>query len=105
MITREDCIAMCGLDAEQVDAISEHEHLDIVPATALASYLLHRPKGESRIRTMIIDDIHRALAEGRKVHAAELVRALHHFLIEYPGAGPAEQEDFATRNIPATKPA
>jgi len=27
MITLEDCIGLCGLSRDQVDAIAEHEHL------------------------------------------------------------------------------
>jgi hypothetical protein len=36
------------------------------------------------IRTMIIDDIHKALDEGRVRHAAELFMALRHFLEHHP---------------------
>jgi hypothetical protein len=27
MITIEDCIALCGLTREEIDAVAEHEHL------------------------------------------------------------------------------
>ncbi len=27
MISLEDCIAMCGLDAKEIEAIAEHEHI------------------------------------------------------------------------------
>lgn len=86
MIALEDCIAMCGLDPEEVAAICEHEHIGDVPAAALASYLLHQPRGADRIRTMIIEDIHQSLDEGRVKHAAELVSVLRHFLHRHPEA-------------------
>jgi len=86
MISREDCIAMCGLSEDEVDALSEHEHIPEIAATALANYLLHQPHGSEKIRGMIIDDIHKALDEGRVKHASELFMALRHFLGEHPEA-------------------
>ena len=58
MISLEDCIAFCGLDKDEVAAISEHEHIPEIAATALADYLLKQPHGGEAIRTMITDDIH-----------------------------------------------
>lgn len=86
MISREDCIAMCGLDEDGIAALSEHEHIPEMSAAALAGYLLHEPHGGEKIRSMIIDDVHTALDEGRVEHAATLVMALRHFLNEHPEA-------------------
>jgi hypothetical protein len=86
MVSLEDCIGLCGLDEEEVLAISEHEHIPEIAAAALASYLLKLPHGGEAIRTIIIDDIHIALDEGRVRHAAELIMALRHFLEQYPDA-------------------
>jgi hypothetical protein len=68
------------------DAISEHEHIPEIAAAALADYLLHQPHGGETIRTMIIDDIHKALDAGRVKHAQELFMALRHFLDQHPEA-------------------
>ena len=84
MISLEDCIGLCGLDEEEVAAISEHEHIPEMAAAALANYLLTQPHGGETIRTMIIDDIHKALDEGRVRHSAELFMALRHFLEHHP---------------------
>ena len=84
MITLQDCIDLCGLDEDEVAAISEHEHVPEIAATALASYLLHQPHGSEAIRGMIIDDIHKALDDGRVKHAGELFGALQHFLRDHP---------------------
>ena len=73
MISLEDCIAFCGLTEAEVAAISEHEHIPEIAATALADYLLKQPHGGEEIRKMIIDDIHRALDAGRVKHAQELL--------------------------------
>ena len=86
MISLEDCIGMCGLDENEVAAISEHEHIPEIAATALADYLLKQPRGGETIRTMITDDIHQALCAGRIRHAQELFMALRHFLDQHPEA-------------------
>ena len=86
MITLQDCIDLCGLDEDEVAAISEHENLPGIAATALANYLLNQPHGGESIRSMIIDDIHKALDEGRFRHASELFGALRHFLQHHPEA-------------------
>jgi hypothetical protein len=86
MISLEDCIAFSGLNKDEVDAISEHEHIPEIAAAALANYLLKQPDGGKAIRTMIIDDIHKALEAGRVRHAQELFMALRHFLDQHPEA-------------------
>lgn len=86
MISLEDCIAMCGLEPEEVAAICEHEHIGPVPAAALANYLLHQAHGAERIRTMIIDDIHDSIDRGEAKHAAELLAVLRHFIGHHPEA-------------------
>ena len=86
MITLDDCIGMCGLDAAQIAAISEHEHVPEIAATALASYLLHRAGGADRIRIMLIEDVQAALQVGDVAHAAELLSTLRHFLGQHSEA-------------------
>jgi hypothetical protein len=87
MISLEDCIGLCGLDEDEVAAIAEHEHIPEIAAAALASCLAKQPHGGEIVRTMIIDDIHKALDEGRVRHAAELFMALRHFLEHHPEGG------------------
>ncbi|HSL68859.1 MAG TPA: hypothetical protein VK864_01390 [Longimicrobiales bacterium] len=86
MISIDDCIALCGLDKDEVAAIGEHEHIPEVAAAALANYLLQQAGGAVRIRTMMIEDVRNALDEGRIDHAAELFMALRHFLEQHPEA-------------------
>jgi hypothetical protein len=102
MISLEDCIALCGLEEDEVAAISEHEHIPEIAAAALANYLLNQPHGGEAIRAMIVDDIHKALDAGRVRHAAELFMALRHFLQHHPEARaglPAEEVDKPSRSM------
>jgi hypothetical protein len=82
-ITREDCVALCGLEEDGVAAIAEHEHLDDIAAAALAQYLLSEPDGPHRIREMIIDDFRLALKRNNRAHARELLMALRHFVAQH----------------------
>ena len=84
MISLDDCIAMCGLTREEVDAIAEHEHIDEMDAAALADHLMSRARGARRVHEMIRDDIRAALARGHEEHAAELLAALRHFVKAHP---------------------
>jgi hypothetical protein len=86
MISLEDCIGLCGLSEDEVDAISEHEHIPEIAAAALAQYLLNQPHGGEQIRSMIIEDIHKALDAGQVKHAAALFTALRHFIDTHPEA-------------------
>jgi hypothetical protein len=84
MISLEDCIALCGLTKEEVDAIAEHEHLPEIAAATLARYLLGHCHGSDEIRRMILDDFREALRIGDTRHAGELASALRHFLAGHP---------------------
>jgi hypothetical protein len=86
MISFEDCVAMCGLDRDEVAAVAEHEHIPDIAAAALANFILARAGGEMEIRKMLIDDIHESLDAGKIRHAAELMMALRHFVAQHPGA-------------------
>lgn len=84
MISIEDCVAMCGLDADEVAAIMEHEQVPEIEATAIASELLHRRGGAGEIRQMLVDDLRDARRRGEHRHAAFLLSALRRFLHEHP---------------------
>jgi hypothetical protein len=86
MIALEDCMAMCGLSQEEIDAIAEHEHIPEIAAAALADYLMHKQKGAAIVRDMIRDDIRHAIRVGDAPHARQLIHALNHFLKDHPEA-------------------
>lgn len=86
MISLEDCIAICGLDADEIEAIAEHEHVPPVEACAIASDLLSSPDGAGQIRAILVDDMRRARAHGDLHHAATLLATLRRFLHEHPEA-------------------
>jgi hypothetical protein len=79
MLTLNDCLAMSGLDEDEVAAIAEHEHLPLIIAAELAQYLCATAAGDGAIERMIRDDIADALARHDRVHAAKLRLVLQHF--------------------------
>jgi len=89
MISVEDCIAMCELTRDEIDAIAEHEHLSEVAAAALAEYLMHAPDGPAKVRGMIVDDIRKAMDHDNRDHARELLVALKRFERVHPESAPA----------------
>lgn len=80
MLTIDDCIALCDLTPEEVEAIAEHEHIPEMLAAELGAYLVHTETGEKRIKRMIAEDIENATLRGDLKHAAQLKLVLKHFL-------------------------
>lgn len=86
MLTLEDCLALCELTREEIDAIAEHEHIPETVAMELGDYLVHTADGQKRIRRMIEDDIAEAQERGDFRHSAELKLALKHFCATHADA-------------------
>ena len=82
MISISECIAICGLDRDEIAVIAHHEHIPEVAASALANYLLHHEGDETEMRQMTAEDVHAAIEDGRLQHASELFMALREFLEE-----------------------
>ncbi|MCW8885056.1 MAG: hypothetical protein OQK12_07345 [Motiliproteus sp.] len=88
MLTYEDCLEMCELTPEEIEAIAEHEHLQRIQAIAKADYLVHTEGGERMIRKMIIDDIRHAQERGDAEHEADLKQVLALFIKTHPRHNP-----------------
>jgi hypothetical protein len=84
MLTLKDCIALCDLSEEEVDAIAEHEHIPTIIAAEMANYLCHSPAGVPMIRHFIVDDIRNAENRGDTRHAQLLKLVLWHFIQTHP---------------------
>ncbi len=84
MLTLDDCIALCELTEEEITAIAEHEHLPMIVAAELGSYLIQGPDGALRIKRIILDDILAADRAGDSTHALTLKLVLRHFVERHP---------------------
>ena len=79
-MTFEDCLALCELTEDEVDAIAEHEQLSETVAVELGSYLIQGPDGQLLIQRMIVDDIQAARRRGDVARAAHLKQTLRRFI-------------------------
>lgn len=86
MLSYEDCLGLCDLTEEEIDAIAEHEHLPAIVAAEYANYLCRTKTGEARIKRFILDDIEAARARGDKRHALALKLVLRRFVEHHPRA-------------------
>ena len=84
MLSYEDCLGLCDLTEEEVEAIASHEHIPEIVATELGSYLMHDPRGIPRIKTIILDDIRHAENRGDNQRALQLKLVLKHFIDTHP---------------------
>jgi len=82
MLTWEDCIGLCELDEDVIDAIATHEHVPELVALELANYLVHTDDGIPRIKRMILDDIASAQANGDAPRVEHLRHTLQHFVVQ-----------------------
>jgi hypothetical protein len=79
MLTYDDCVGLCGLTPEEIEAIAKHEHLPEIVALEMGSCLCGTPEGEQAVRRMILDDIEEASGRGDTLTAAKLRLVLIHF--------------------------
>ena len=86
MINENDILDMTCLTRAQIDAISEHEHIDTVTAAEMGEYLMHIHHGPQRVQKMICEDIAEALHHDDLPKARGLYVALKQFLAEHPEA-------------------
>jgi hypothetical protein len=86
MLTYEDCLGLCELTEEEVEAIAEHEHIPSIVAAELGNYLIHEETGVPKIRRIILEDIEMAEKKGDKQHVLVLKLTLMHFVDTHPSA-------------------
>ncbi len=84
MLTYQECLDLCELEEDEIDAIAEHEKLPEITALELGAYLVNSPDGVPRIKKMILEDIERARARRDFRHAAKLRLVLKHFVETHP---------------------
>lgn len=84
MLTYEECLEMCDLTPDEIDAIAQHEHVPEIVAAELGNYLVSCPDGVPRIKSIIIDDIEEAERHGQHKRAMYLRLVLQHFVDTHP---------------------
>lgn len=85
MLTLQDCLDMCDVPPDVVDAIAEHERLPSILAAELGSLLCCSPSGQAVIHSYILDGIAEASARGDLRRLTRLTGALGDFRRTHPG--------------------
>lgn len=85
MLTLQDCLDMCDLTPEIVEAIAEHEKVPQIVAAELGNCLASSNGGLAVIHQFILDDITDAKGRGDQRHLARLEHTLDDFRHCHPG--------------------
>ncbi len=83
MLSLTDCLDLCDLRKEEIDAIAEHEHIPVIVAAELGCELVKTPSGVSVVESMMLDNISHAREHGHFQHAAELTSIYQRFHNEH----------------------
>lgn len=83
MLTFEDCLGLSELTEDEILAIAEHENIPELAALEFGNYLIRTPRGEKRLKRIILDDIAAARESGNIRHAATLKLVLRHYCQEH----------------------
>jgi hypothetical protein len=84
MLTLADCVAFCGLNEDEIDAIAEHEKVPEIVAAEIGAELLKTPKGIFEIKGFILDNLEKAKLSGQVAKAKHLDRVYARFHAAYP---------------------
>ncbi len=84
MLTYEDCLGLCDLTEEEIEAIAVHENIPEIVALELGNYLVHDKDGVPRIKKIIIDNIEAAKACDDQQQVVLLKKVLKHFVVSHP---------------------
>lgn len=84
MLTYQECLELCDLSLDEIDAIARHEHVPEIIAAEMGNYLMQCPDGVPCIKRYILDDIEEAERHGNRKRALHLKLVLHHFIETHP---------------------
>ncbi|MEV8465182.1 hypothetical protein AB0T83_00120 [Fluviibacterium sp. DFM31] len=89
MISLDDIEDMTCLTRDEIDALAEHDHTDILTAALEGEYAMHHHGGPQGVKQKITEDVQAALKAGDTDHARALMATLRHFLYHHPDAAEA----------------
>lgn len=88
MLTLQDCLDMCDLTPEIIDAIAEHERLPCILAAELGDCLCCSVGGRAVIHRFILDCLADATKRGDSARLQRMKTALEDFHRRHPGVAP-----------------
>lgn len=88
MLTLQDCLDMCDLAPEVVDAVAKNQRLPSIVAAELCENLACSNSGLAVIQRMILDDMDQAISRHDAKRAARMQAVLVDFQRLHPGTKP-----------------
>ncbi|MGE5547868.1 MAG: hypothetical protein ACM33T_13275 [Solirubrobacterales bacterium] len=85
MLTLRDCLDMCDLAPEVVEAIAEHEGMHSILAAELGECLCRTASGQALIHRFILDGVADAMRRGDRGRLERYEDALTQFRRTHPG--------------------
>lgn len=86
MLSLKECISLCGLTEDEVEAIAEREHLPAIIAAQVGCQLLRSEGGVEYIRCVLRERADRAAEAGDLRQAAQHFSTYADFKSRCPGA-------------------
>jgi hypothetical protein len=84
MLSFEDCLGLCDLSEEEIQAIARSKHLPEIVAAELGHTLVHSDEGTRKIKAIMRQGIREAGARGDDEDVRFLRHALAHFCASHP---------------------
>jgi hypothetical protein len=84
MISLDECVAMSGLEEDEVAIVAEHEHVPLMIAAELVQTLLETPKGLYRLHVIFQDRLAELAAGRDRTKERELARLYAQFRARHP---------------------
>ncbi|MCL2831400.1 MAG: hypothetical protein FWD77_11810 [Betaproteobacteria bacterium] len=83
MLSLTDCLDLCDLRKEEIEAIAEHEHIPLIVAAELGCELIKTQIGVNAVEDMMLENIHHAEETGHSQHAEQLNVVYQRFYEEH----------------------
>ena len=84
MLSITDCVGMCGLTDDELQALVDHEHVPLIVAAELGAQLLKSPKGTWQLRGYLLEALEVSVARGEVVREQHLRHVLAAFSSSHP---------------------
>lgn len=84
MLSLDQCIDLCGLNAEEVELLAEHENVPEIVAAQLACQWLQTPQGVERIQCALLDRLERARCGGDHRRVGKIEETVVQFVKRHP---------------------
>lgn len=84
MLTLQDCIGFSGLTPEQLEAVADHEHLDMIIAAEWAETMLDKPNGADIVEHVLSDEVDYCETHGNRSRHDRYQACLDEFHKQHP---------------------